>query len=210
MQHDLSDALERRRRERNEVKGLSRIATRIEHLVIGVGRIAAWAGLLLVLVTVFDVTTRSATQSSWEFLRAASAAQQAAFGSTQLQELEWHLHTVLFVFCLGYAYVKGVHVRIDLVRERLGARPRAVIEILGIVLFLLPFCTLVVAYGADFAASSFAQHEGSASGGGLAHRWIIKSCLPAGAGLLALAGIAGLLRSIAALRRGAGQPTPGS
>ena len=183
------------------MNGLLRTATVLDRFVVGTGRVAAWAGLLLVLVTMADVTMRSATQSSWDILRALSAAQQSAFGSTQLQELEWHLHSVLFLFCLGYAYVKGAHVRIDLVRERLGPRSRAWIEILGIMFFLLPFCGLVIAYGTDFAAASFAQNEGSASGGGLAHRWIIKATLPFGVGLLALSGIASLLHNIAALRR---------
>ena len=178
---------------------LTRIATSLDRIIVGTGRAAAWAGLLLVLVTIADVTMRSATQSSWDFLRALSAAQQAAFGSTQLQELEWHLHTVLFLFCLGYAYVKGAHVRIDLVRERLGPRTRAIIEILGVALFLLPFCALVIAYGIDFALASFEQGEGSASGGGLGHRWIIKAALPVGVALLALSGIASLLRNLAAL-----------
>jgi len=123
---------------------LTALATALDRFVIGIGRVAAWAGLLLVLVTIADVTMRSATQSSWEFLRALSAAQQRVFGSTQLQKLEWHLHTVLFLSCLGYAYVKGAHVRIDLVRERLGIRAKAWIEILGVVFFLLPFCALVI------------------------------------------------------------------
>ena len=180
-----------------------RIAAALDSFVVGFGRIAAWAGLLLVLVTMFDVTMRSLTQSSWEILRTLSAAQQSAFGSTQLQELEWHLHSVLFLFCLGYAYVKGAHVRIDLVRERLGPRSRAAIEILGNAFFLLPFCVLVITYGTDFAATSFAQGEGSASGGGLAHRWIIKAALPLGTGLLALSGIASLLHNIAALTQSA-------
>jgi TRAP-type mannitol/chloroaromatic compound transport system permease small subunit len=93
------------------------------------------------------------------------------------------------------------HVRIDLVRERLGPRARAWIEILGIVFFLLPFCALVIIYGADFAAVSFAQGEGSASGGGLGHRWIIKAALPTGVGMLALSGIAALFHNIAVLRK---------
>jgi TRAP-type mannitol/chloroaromatic compound transport system permease small subunit len=175
------------------------LAKGLDDFVVRVGRIAAWSGLLLVLVTIADVTMRSATQSSWEVLRDMSAAQQRLFGSTALQELEWHLHTVLFLFCLGYAYIKGAHVRIDLVRERLSARTRALIEILGILFFLLPFCGLVIIYGIEFTAVSFEQGEGSASGGGLAHRWIIKATLPAGMTLLALSGIASLLRNITAL-----------
>jgi len=189
---------------------LTALATALDRFVIGIGRVAAWAGLLLVLVTIADVTMRSATQSSWEFLRALSAAQQRVFGSTQLQKLEWHLHTVLFLSCLGYAYVKGAHVRIDLVRERLGIRAKAWIEILGVVFFLLPFCALVITYGIDFVSVSFDQNEGSASGGGLPHRWIIKAALPIGISLLALSGIASLLHNSTTLARGVrhGSETP--
>ncbi|MDE0718889.1 MAG: TRAP transporter small permease subunit, partial [Rhodospirillaceae bacterium] len=43
-------------------------------------------------------------------------------GSTKLQELEWHLHTVLFIFCLGYAFLPNAHVRIDLFRSRISNR----------------------------------------------------------------------------------------
>ena len=178
---------------------LFRLASKIENAVVRIGRIAAWAGLFLVLVTVFDVVTRNFSQSSWDILRNLSAAQQNWFGSTLLQELEWHLHTILFLFCLGYAYIKGAHIRIDVFREKLSDSTKAWIEIAGLVLFLLPFCILVITYGIDFATSSYLQHEGSASGGGLSHRWIIKATLPAGLILLALSGIAILLKQIAVL-----------
>ena len=178
---------------------LFRLASNIENAVVRIGRLAAWAGLFLVLVTVFDVVTRNFSQSSWDILRNLSNAQQQWFGSTLLQELEWHLHTVLFLFCLGYAYIKGAHIRIDVFRERFSDSTKARIEIAGIVLFLLPFCFLVVTFAIDFATSSYLQHEGSASGGGLPHRWIIKASLPAGLILLACAGIAILLKQIVLL-----------
>ena len=183
---------------------LAGLASALDRVVVCVGRLAAWAGLLLVLVTIFDVATRNMSQAPWEWLRSASILQQDFFGSTQLQELEWHLHTILFLFCLGYAYVKGAHVRIDLIRERLSSRTQSWIEIIGIMLFLLPFCGLVMVYGIEFALSSYQQHEGSASGGGLPDRWIIKSALPLGIGLLALAGVAQLLNRLSALRRRTG------
>jgi TRAP-type mannitol/chloroaromatic compound transport system permease small subunit len=183
---------------------VTRLARALDRFVVGIGRIAAWAGLLLVLVTVFDVVTRNLSQSSWTLVRELSAVQQRTFGSTMLQDLEWHLHAVLFLFCLGYAYVKGAHVRIDFFHERLGERARSWIEITGICLFLLPFCVLVTVYGVEFAASSFTQDEGSASGGGLPHRWIVKSALPAGIALLATAAVAALLHRVAALRKDRG------
>jgi TRAP-type mannitol/chloroaromatic compound transport system permease small subunit len=178
---------------------LLRLACRIEKAVVRIGRLAAWAGLFLVLVTIFDVVTRNFSQSSWEVLRNLSNAQQKWFGSTLLQELEWHLHTVLFLFCLGYAYIKGAHIRIDVFREKFSDSTKAWIEIAGLLLFLLPFCFLVITFAIDFAISSYLQHEGSASGGGLPHRWIIKASLPVGLILLACSGIAILLKQIVLL-----------
>lgn len=177
--------------------------------MVGAGRIAAWAGLALIAVTLFDVITRNLSQAAWQPLSDFAAWQQSAFGSTPLQELEWHLHTVLFLFCLGFAYVKGAHVRIDVLRERFGARARAWIEIVGIAAFLLPFAALVIHFGIDFTLRSFEQHESSAAAAGLGHRWIIKAALPAGIALLALSGISQLLRAVAFLRGdGAGGERP--
>lgn len=175
----------------------------IAAVVTAAGRIAAWAGFLLVLVTVFDVATRNLSQSGFGAIRDVIAAEQTWIGSTRLQELEWHLHTVLFAFCLGWAYLKGAHVRIGVVRDRLSPRVQAWIEIAGIVLFLLPFCALVLHFSLDFVARSFAQGEGSATAAGLPHRWIIKSALPVGFALLALAGIARLIAVVRDLRSGA-------
>lgn len=190
------------------MKRATALAAAIERLVAGAGRIAAWAGLALIAVTLFDVVTRNLSRAAWAPLADFAAWQQTVFGSTRLQELEWHLHALLFLFCLGYAYVKGAHVRIDVLRERLGARARAWIEIVGIAAFLLPFAALVIHFGIDFTARSFAQNEGSAAAAGLGHRWIIKAALPAGMALLALSGIAHLLRALAVLRGGGDRKRP--
>ena len=88
------------------MNGLLAISNYIDRLLTVVGRLAAWAGVVLVTVTVFDVITR----------------RFFVLGSTKLQEFEWHAHTILFMFLLGYAYIKDTHVRIDLIRERLGER----------------------------------------------------------------------------------------
>ena len=155
----------------------------IDWLLTRVAKVAAWAGVALITVTIFDVVTR-------RFL---------VLGSTKLQELEWHFHVILFSLLLGYAYIKDAHVRIDLVRERLRERTQWWLELLGCIVFLIPFCTLVVYFSTDFTIRSFQQNEISASATGLTHRWIIKSFIPAGFGLLGLAGLAVLLRKIVEL-----------
>lgn len=162
---------------------LVRVSESLDRVIVKIGKIAAWAGLALIAVTIFDVVTR-------RFL---------VLGSTKLQELEWHFHVILFAFCLGYAYLKDAHVRIDLVRERLSERAQWWLEVAGCLLFLLPFCAMVVWYGIDFTYRSFAIGEVSASATGLSHRWIIKAAIPLGFGILGLAGFAILLRKVVEL-----------
>jgi len=162
---------------------LTRISEGLDRVITRIGKVAAWAGLGLITVTVFDVITR----------------RFFVLGSTKLQELEWHFHVVLFALCLGYAYIKDAHVRIDLVRENLSERTQWWLELAGCLLFLLPYCALIIWFGIDFTHRSFANHEISASATGLTHRWIIKSMIPIGFSILALSGIAIVLRKIVEL-----------
>lgn len=165
------------------MQGLIRFSDAVDRLLTRVAKVAAWAGVALIALTIFDVITR----------------RFFVLGSTQLQELEWHFHTVLFALLLGYAYIKDAHVRIDLVRERLSERTQWWLELLGCLLFLIPYCLIVVYYSYDFALRSFNDAETSASATGLTHRWIIKSVIPIGFSLLGLAGVAVVLRKFVEL-----------
>ena len=162
---------------------LAAISNFIDRLLAIIAKVAAWAGVVLIGITIFDVITR-------RFL---------VLGSTKLQEAEWHAHVILFTLLIGYTYIKDAHVRIDLVRERLSERTQWWIELLGCLLFLIPYCVLVVYFSYDFTLRSYINQEISSSATGLTHRWIIKSFLPIGFTLLGLAGIAVVFRKIVEL-----------
>lgn len=151
-----------------------------------IGRAIGVLLLVLVAVIMFDIATRGAV----------------LFSSVALQELEWHLHTTVLMLALGYAYLTDSHVRIGFVRDRLSPRVQAAIEAAGCLVFLAPFCAVAIYYGVDFATTSFAQGEGSGSPGGLPHRWIVKSMVPIGMGLLLLAGLAVFARAMLVVVRG--------
>lgn len=101
---------------------------------------------------------------------------------------------MLFLVALGYAYTKNGHVRVDLVREKLGDYPQAWIEFLGITFFLLPYCVVMGMFSFDFTAMAYRIGEGSAALTGLPHRFAIKFFLVIGLSLAAIAGLAVWLR----------------
>lgn len=159
---------------------LFKLSRRLEGISSFVGRASVWLMLILILVIVSDVTLRR-----WFVI-----------GSTKLQELEWHLHGALFLLCLGWAYTKNAHVRIELFAEKFSDRAAAWVEMLGCLLFLLPYITAVLIFGWDYTAYSIEYNEASASATGLPYRWIIKSIIVIGFALLGTAALSKLFDSI--------------
>jgi TRAP-type mannitol/chloroaromatic compound transport system permease small subunit len=151
-----------------------------------VGRWASWLFVPLIIITVFDVTARKLV---WVQIWLVGNVSRV-FGSTLLQELEWHFHTALFALVLGYGYIWNTHVRVDLVRENLAFRKKAWLEIAGLTFFMIPYCLIVIWFATIYAYDSWAIHEISASQVGLTQRWIIKSILVAGLIVAALSGVA--------------------
>ncbi len=179
---------------------LIRISDILNRLITRAGEWASWLVLALVAVTVFDIITR-------RFL---------VLGSTELQELEWHVHTALFMLCLGYGYLKDAHVRVDFLHERFKTRTKAWIELLGCLFFLLPYALLILYFGSTFVLWSFQTDEMSVAQTGLGHRWIIKSTILIGFALVLGAGIAVCLRKLVLLfgspanRHRVAEPQPGA
>ncbi|MFN4088798.1 MAG: TRAP transporter small permease subunit [Alphaproteobacteria bacterium] len=167
---------------------LLRTADVIDGALERIARLAGWLFLVLVFVICWDVLTRKA------------GFQLPGFGSTPIQELEWHLHAALFLFWIGYAYVRNVHVRIDVFTAALSPRRQAWLEVIGIVLFAIPYTLLATWFAYKFAEVSFLQNERSEAPNGLGARWIIKSCLFLGLLLLCFAVVSVLIRRVAIIR----------
>ena len=159
---------------------LLKISIFLQNVVSYIGKLGSWLALPLIFIIMFDIITR----------------RFFILGSTKLQEMEWHLHTALFLLVLGYAYIKNSHVRIEIVREKYSAVLKSIFEILGILLFLIPYTIMVIFYGIDFVNRSYELKEVSSALTGLSHRWIIKSFIPLGMFLLLIAGFSILIRNI--------------
>ncbi len=144
------------------------------------GLISSILFLLLLLNVVYDVVMRYVFNDV----------------SIAFQEMEWHLFSAVFLLGVPYAIKSGGHVRVDIFYERLSYRVKAIIDILGTLFFLLPFCLLVAWYGVDFAKESYALGETSGDPGGLPYRWIIKAVIPVSFLFMAVSGVGLLLNSL--------------
>lgn len=158
-----------------------------------IGHAGSWLILLLILVITFDVVTRklpfvqSFVQTTW---------LHDWLSPTRLQELEWHLHAVIFLLAYGLTYLNGLHVRIDIWRDHRSPRTRGWLEVIGILVLALPFCSVLVYQSWHFVVTAYVQNEGSASLTGMPHRWVVKSFMFIGVSLLTLSILATLLRLV--------------
>ena len=168
---------------------------KLRRFVVLVGPFGSWFMLPLVLITVFDLGLRKTGEFQIWMVENVSMF----FGSTLLQELEWHSHTVMFTLVLGYGYIWNTHVRVDLVRETLAFRKKAWLEFLGLTIFYIPFCCILAYFSFIYAYDAWRINEISASLVGLPHRWAIKSFLFMGVIVAIIAGLAVWLQVAMAL-----------
>jgi TRAP-type mannitol/chloroaromatic compound transport system permease small subunit len=162
----------------------SAAAGAVDRFTLRFGQFLSWANFLLIFIIVVQVILR------YGFGR----------GMVALEELEWHLFALAFMFGLSYAVVTDAHVRVDLLSNLMSRSARAWVEIFGITLLLLPFIIIVIIYGWEFFVSSWVSHERSLAPMGLPYRWAIKAVIPLSFILLGLAALSRLIRTIQNLR----------
>lgn len=172
---------------------LLRTALALDHLVRAIGRMGARLTLMLVATVMLDVIVRK-IPGVHDLLFASSVGDYLS--AVKLREFSWHLHSIVFLTALGYAYLDNAHVRLDILRERMASRRRAWIELAGIVLALLPYMAMMILFAWGFVAQSWTTGEGSTAASGIPHRWIIKSVLLLGFAMTFLAGLSVAMRIV--------------
>ncbi|MBA3009819.1 MAG: TRAP transporter small permease subunit [Proteobacteria bacterium] len=152
---------------------LEKFVNLVDSLSDKIGHLVGWMTTLMVLVVFYDTVMRYAFNQ----------------GNVALQELEWHLFSI--VFLLGAAYtLKGEgHVRVDILYVNLSKKTRAWIDFLGVFVFLIPFSVMVILATRGFIMNSWAVREVSPDPGGLQAYYIIKSMIPLGFSLLIVQGL---------------------
>ncbi len=98
-------------------------------------------------------------------------------GNIALQELEWHMYDIIFLFGIAYTLSKDKHVRVDIFYDRFPFKLKKIINIFSLIVFIVPLSTLIIVEAIPFIQMSIAQNECSGNPGGLPYRWIIKSSI---------------------------------
>jgi TRAP-type mannitol/chloroaromatic compound transport system permease small subunit len=123
-------------------------------------------------------------------------------GAVWLQESVVWMHAVVFMIGAAYTLQQDEHVRVDIFYRDMTQRRRAVIDLLGTLLFLLPLCVFLGYKAWDFVVVSWQLAESSREPGGMPYPFIplLKSVLLVMPLLLVLQGVAILLRALRTLR----------
>jgi len=159
---------------------LEKIETRLEALIDTIGYMTGILLLLMILNVAYDVFMRYALSNS----------------SIGMQEMEWHLFATVILLGMGYSLKEDAHVRVDFLYDRVSPKKQALINIIGTILFLIPFAILI-AYGSyDFVADSYEYSEISEDPGGLHYRWLIKGMIPFGFLFLLISALYFLIKNI--------------
>ena len=165
------------------MRQLLALSRAIEAVNDQIGKKIAWLILVAVLVATMNAIVRkvfSVSSNAW-------------------LELQWMLFGAVFLLCASWTLQVKEHIRIDIVNSMLPKRVRQWIELLGHVLFLMPFALLIVYHSVPFFLRSYAINEQSLSAGGLP-QWPAKGLVVVGFVMLVFQGVSEIIKQVAIMR----------
>lgn len=164
---------------------MTALADRIDRLVAGTGRVAAWLVLLVVLLQFALVVAR----------------YLFGLGSIWLSETVIYAHAAVFMLVAAWTLRAEGHVRVDIFYAEASKRTKALIDLVGALLLLLPFMLVLLLLSVPYAARSWTILERSQEASGLPLVFVLKTLIPVFAVLMALQGVAQAIRAAAVLAR---------
>lgn len=165
---------------------LAKFAFGLDKFIHFTARIFCWSYGLLIVAILANVVLRYGFSN----------------GLIIFEEIQWHLYAIGMMFGLSFAEITNSQVRVDIVADKLKRRTVRKWEIIGAILFILPFIFVILINSFDYVADSYRVNESSNSPLGLPYRWAIKAVIPISFIFLATAVISRLLHNIDALVTG--------
>ncbi|MFK8185821.1 MAG: TRAP transporter small permease subunit [Phormidesmis sp.] len=172
-----------RTRQSTWVTSLLPIARKIDRFTNAIGKLAYWIVLIMIGVGVWNVLGRYLGNAIGQNL-----------SSNALIETQWYLFDLVFLLGAAYTLQHNDHVRVDVFYARWNRRRKAMADLFGTLVFLLPFCALVIYFSWGAVVQSWAIRETSPDPGGLI-RYPIKSMIIVSFALLILQGISDAIKN---------------
>ena len=148
------------------------------------GQMISWLTLILVALVIIVVLSR----------------YLLGIGSIAIQESVAYVHAVIFMLGLAFTLQRGGHVRVDIFYRDFSARRKAIVDLIGTVIFLLPFCGLILFGSWDYVMASWSIKESSSETGGIAAVYLLKTLMLFMPITLALQGLAQIIDSVLVLK----------
>lgn len=126
-----------------------------------IGQAVAWLTLIMVVLTFSIVVFRYGLNQGWIWL----------------QESVTYMHATVFMLAAAWAFQADEHVRVDIFYREKSSRHKAWVNLVGTLVFLVPFCIFMLAIGWDYVAPSWSAMEGSREAGGLPLVFALKSLI---------------------------------
>jgi TRAP-type mannitol/chloroaromatic compound transport system permease small subunit len=166
------------------VNRLLAIARFIDLMNEKIGRSISWLALIMILVQFVVVVMR------YIF----------GMGSIFMQESIVYMHALIFLVAAGYTLLHDGHVRVDIFYGSATPQRKALVNFLGVLVFLWPMCMLILIVSTKFITAAWAVREGSPEGSGIQAIYLLKTVIWIFAGLLILQGYSLLVNSWLVMR----------
>lgn len=163
--------------------GLLALSRGIDRINTVIGRSVSWLILIAVIVSAGNAIIRKVWSMS----------------SNAWLELQWYLYGAAFLLAAAYTLLENEHIRIDILYGARSRRTQHWIDLIGHLLFLMPFVTLMIWLMVPWFERSYLSGERSMNAGGLI-LWPAKALLLAGFILLFFQGISEIIKKIAVMR----------
>ncbi|MHC9512089.1 TRAP transporter small permease subunit [Kangiella sp. M94] len=147
------------------------------------GKLISWLTLFMVLIVVAVLVLRNIFGIS----------------AIPLQESVTYMHGIVFMLGAAYTLKHHDHVRVDVFYHRFSHRTKALVDMAGFLILLLPVCIFLIVYSLDYVIFNWKIKEGSSQPGGLPYLYMFKTVLLALPITLIIQGTAQFLHNLAYL-----------
>jgi len=168
---------------------LTRLVQFIDRFNEKLGRTLSWLTLVIILLGSYNALTGYIGHFA-----------KRSLSSNAILELQWYCFSLIFLLGAAYGLKHDVHVRVDVFFSRTSDRVRAWINLVGTIIFLIPFCIFMIWTSWPSVRNSWAIHEMSPDPGGLP-RYPIKTALLVGFVLLLAQAFSQLTKYVAQVRK---------